>query len=127
MLTLLLLLSVTVTPPDLTAPEVMISIHPSSMDSYQLLKRKTPDTYTCNALVTQAGTNVGYVSAELVVSPGTTEKITRRAGEYELDFAVTLKNQRAEAVATVKRGDKVLTRQRSTVYLKMDEKAVPIR
>jgi hypothetical protein len=126
MLTLLLLLAVTVTPPDLTAPEVRISIHPSSMDSYQLLKRKTPDTYTCTALVTQAGTEIGYVSAELVVRPGHPETVTKYGGEYALDFSVTLKSQRAEAVATVKRGGKLLTRQRSTVYLKMDEGAVPI-
>ena len=132
MLTLLLILNAAVTPapqiPDLTAPEVNISIRPSYMDSYQLLKRKTPDTYTCEAFVSEAGTNHAYIAAELVVTPGRTEKITKQNGDYGLDFAVTLKNNRAEAVATVKRGDKVLTRQRSTVYLNTREAAIiPIR
>ena len=132
MLTLLLILTAAVTPAapqavELTAPDVFISIHPSSMDSYQLLKRKTPGTYTCTALVSQAGTNVAFASAELVVNPGTTEKITKQAGEYTLDFGVTIKSQRAEAVATVKRGDKVVTRQRSTVFLNAGEGNIPLR
>ena len=131
MLTLLLILNAAVTPaapmPELTAPEVYISIHPSSMDHYQLLKRKTPGTYTCTALVSQAGTNVAFVSAELVVNPGTTEKITKQGGDYTLDFAVTIKSQRAEAVATVKRGDKLVTRQRSTVFLNAGEGNIPLR
>ena len=77
MLTLLFILNAAVTPaadiPELTAPEVNISIRPSSMDEYQLLKRKTPQTYTCTAFVFQEGTHVAYAyaHAELVVSPGT--------------------------------------------------------
>jgi hypothetical protein len=53
--------------------------------------------------------------------------VTKRQGEYSLDFAVTIKNQRADALVTVKRGEKLLTRQRSTVYLKTDEGVVPLR
>jgi hypothetical protein len=122
MLTLLFILNAAVTPsadiPELTAPEVNISIRPSYMDSYQLLTRKTPQTYTCQAWVEQAGTpRVAYLNAELVVSPGKTEKISRQTGEYAMDFEVTLKNNEAHAVVTVKRGERILTRQRSTVYL----------
>jgi len=128
MLTLLFLLNAAVTTaPELTVPEVTISIHPSSMDSYQLLERKTPGTYTCTALVSQAGTNTAFVSAELVVTPGRTEKVTKQAGEYALDFSVSVKSQRAEAVVTVKRGDKVLTRQRSSVFLNAGEGNIPLR
>jgi len=125
MLTLLFILNAAVTPaaniPDLTAPEVNISIRPSSMDEYQLLKRKTLQTYTCTAFVFQEGTHAAYAHAELVVSPGTTEKVTKQSGEYGMDFSVTLKHNHAEALVTVKRGDKVVTRQRSTVYLNTGE------
>ena len=75
----------------------------------------------------EAGTNVAFVSAELVVNPGTTEKITKQGGDYTLDFAITIKSQRAEAVATVKRGDKLVTRQRSTVFLNAGEGNIPLR
>lgn len=130
MLTLLFVLNAVVaaTPevPELTAPEVHVSIHPSFMDEYQMLKRKTPETYTCTAFVTQAETHFGYLKAELVVSPGRTEKITTKSRDYELDFAVTLKGQRAETVVTVKRGDRILTRQSSTVSLNIqDARVVP--
>jgi len=121
MLTLLFILNAAITPaapiPDLTAPEVDVSIRPSYLDEYQLLKRSTPETYTCQAIVKQAEGHAIYASADLVVSPGKTEKVSRKNGDYTVDFAVTLKNNRAESIVTVKRGETVLTRQRSTVYL----------
>ena len=135
MLTLLLLaatLTATTTSPELppiVAPalDVSISIHPSSMDHYQLLKRKTPETYTCQALVSQAGTRVGLGTAELVVIPGTTEKTTRKLyDDYTMDFSVTLKSQHAEAVVTIKRGEQVIARQRSTVYISTTDVIVPV-
>jgi hypothetical protein len=132
MLTLLFILNAGLLPPvvanpDLNVPEVRISIHPSSMSSYQLLKRKTPDTYTCEAIVTDADTHHTFVNAELVVLPGHTEKVSRQAGEYGLDFSVTVKDRQAEADVTVKRGAKVITRQRSTVYLNLYDGNVPLR
>jgi hypothetical protein len=54
-------------PAPLEVPEVHVSIQPSSMDSYQLLRRQTPDTYTCEADVTEAGTNRMYVHARLTM------------------------------------------------------------
>jgi hypothetical protein len=120
MLTLLFILNAAVAPaqqpPDL-ATEVGVSIQPSSMSPYQLLKRKTPDTYTCRADVLQAEGHVINLSAEMAVATGSTQQTTRRNGEYELEFSVTLKNNRAESVVAVKRGEKLLTRQRSTVYI----------
>jgi hypothetical protein len=132
MLTLLFILNAGLLPPvvanpDLVVPEVHITIHPSSMDSYQLLKRKTPDTYTCEAFVAEAGTHHAFVNAELVVVPGHTEKVSRQAGEYGLDFSVTVKDRQAEADVTVKRGARVITRQRSTVYLNPYDGNVPLR
>jgi hypothetical protein len=129
MLTLLFVLNAAVIPaadiPELTAPEVNISIQPSYLDSYQLLKRKTPETYTCSAWVEQAGAKPrrAYITADLVVSPGGSEKVSRRVGDYALDFAVTMKDNRAHAEVTVKRGDQVLTRQSSTVYLNKPQTA----
>ena len=130
MLTVLLVLAaINVQPaalPDLTAPDVRISITPSTMDPYQLLRRKTPQTYTCQATVSEADTRNLYVSAEIVIAPGESQSVTRRQGEYTLDFSVKMRNQRADAVATVKRGEKVLTRQRSTMYLQTPEGVVPL-
>lgn len=112
--------------PELTAPEVYVSIRPSSFDTYQLLRRRTPETFTCSASVTQAETHHLYVAAELVLRAGESDKVTRTEGEYTLDFAVTMKKQRADTLVTVKRGEKVLTRQRSTMYLQTPEGVVPL-
>ena len=120
MLTLLFILNAAITPaqqaPDL-ATDVGVSIQPSSMSPYELLKRKTPETYTCRANVLQVEGHVINLSAEMAVAAGSTEKVTRRNGEYQLEFSVTLKNKRAESVVAIKRGEKLLTRQRSTVYI----------
>ena len=131
MLTLLLLALSLAAPaeiPDLEAPEVSVTIQPSSMDAYQLLRRQTPDTYTCQALVTEAGTHRLYVAAQLTALAGHTEKVTRQAGDYSLEFAVKMGKAQADTTVTVKRGDKVLTRQRSTVYLKpmQDDGIIPV-
>jgi hypothetical protein len=130
MLTLLLLAATLSSParmPEILAPEVMVTIAPSSMDEFQLLKRKTPETYTCTLLVRDADTKSAAIGADLVLRPGQSDKVSRVVGEYTLDFSVSMKNQRAETLVTVKRGDKVLTRQRSTVDLRTDQGIIPIR
>jgi len=130
LMALLLLLATTLTPaPAATQPafDVSISIQPSSMDHYQLLRRKTPDTFTCVAEVMAPGAGVAYGRAELVLLPGKADKVTKAFGPYSMDFSVRLKNNRAHADVTVKRGDQVVSRQRSTVFLRMDEGAVPLR
>jgi hypothetical protein len=123
MLTLLLLAAVIVTPaqatPEINTPEVIITIAPSSMDSFQLLRRRrSPDTYTCEALVREATSNQPWIHAELILLPGTSDTITERVGDYSLEFTVKMMTMQANTTVTVKRGDKVLTRQRSTVYLR---------
>ncbi len=132
MLVVLLLLadvlSLPVQQPDLTAPEVRVSIRPSFMDPYQLLRRPSPSTYTCEALVSQADTKVAFLHAKLVVARGAMEKTTALARGYSLEFSVTVKNEReANAVVTVKRGEQIITRQRSTVNLRTDEGVVPVQ
>lgn len=127
----LLLVSTTLIPPPTTtttvqpAFDVSIYIQPSFMDRYQLLKRKTPDTFTCVADVIVPG--VAYGRAELVLLPGQADKVTKAFGEYSMDFSVRLKNNRAHSEVTVKRGDQIVSRQRSTVFLRTDEGIVPLR
>ena len=130
---ILLLVATTLIPvPDPTtdhpAFDVSISIQPSFMDQYQLLRRKTPDTFTCSAHVVIPDPDGAYGEhAELVLLPGQSDKVTKTFGDYTMDFSVRLKNNRAHAEVTVKRGDQIVSRQRSTVFLKADEGVVPLR
>ena len=114
-------------PPVITAPEVIVTIAPSTHDEYQLLKRKTPDTYTCQAMVRDAETRGAMLHAELGLLPNQSDRVVRAAGEYTLEFAVTMRAKTAHAVVTVKRGDKMITRQRSTVSLDRDPAIMPVR
>ena len=124
----LLLVATTLTPtPAPTAFDVSIYIQPSSMDHCQLLRRKTPNTFTCGADVIAPGPDGAYGHAELVLLPGQADKVTKEFGEYSMDFSVRLKNNRAQAEVTVKRGDQIVSRQRSTVFIRTDEGIVPLR
>ena len=131
MMTFLLLAAITLNPPEppVVGPgfEVRIDIHPSYMDHYQLLKaRRTPSTFTCTAEVFEVGTNRIYGSADLAVLPGHNEKTTQTFGDYTMTFSVKLNTYRAEADVTVKRGEQLITRQRSTVYVRANEGIVPL-
>lgn len=131
MLTLLYLTATLLaTPPEpfvINAPEVIVSIAPSTHDEYQLLTRKTPDTYTCSAVVRDAEVRAVVMRSELVLLPNQSDREVRKFGDYTLEFAVTMKTKSAHAEVTVKRGDKVLTRQRSTVSLDSDPPIKPAR
>ena len=84
MLTLLLLAATLSSParmPEILAPEVMVTIAPSSMDEFQLLKRKTPETYTCTLSVRDADTKSASIGADLVLRPGQSDKVSRVIGE----------------------------------------------
>ena len=113
--------------PVINAPEVFVTIAPSTHDEYQLLKRKTPDTYTCHAMVRDAETRGAALHAEVVLLPNQSDRVVRTSGEYTLEFAVTMKTKTAQAVVTVKRGDKMITRQSSTVSLDRDPAIMPAR
>ena len=129
-LTLLYLTATLLATPELpviNAPEVIVTIAPSTHDEYQLLKRKTPDTYTCKVMVRDAETRAAALHAELVLVANQSDREVRKFGEYTLDFAVTMKGKTAQAEVTVKRGDKMLTRQRSTVSLDSQPGIIPIR
>ena len=110
-----------------TAFDVSINIQPSSMDHYQLLKRKTPNTFTCVAEVIAPGNDGTHGRAEVVLLPGQADKVTEVFGAYSMDFSVRLKNNRAQAEVTVKRGEEIVSRQRSTVFIRTDEGVVPLR
>ena len=131
MLTLLLLaisLAAPAAPPAVSpAIEVTIDIHPSSADHYQLLKRRpTPDTFTCQANVMEAESHRLYGDLNLVVGPGESDHTTKTFGDYTMTFGVSLKNNRADAVVEVKRGEQLITRQRSIVHLQQPVGNVPL-
>ena len=133
MLTLVLLAASILAPspstPILTpAFDVSVSIAPSSLDHYQLLRRKTPETFTCRAWVSDASSNSGFGWAELVVTPGSSAQTTKALAEgYTMEFSVTLKASRADSVVTIKRGERLITRQRSAVHLEQAEGNIPLR
>lgn len=131
LMAILLLVATTQIPSPAAEPQpvfdVSIYIQPSSMDRYQLLRRKMPSTFTCRADVFAPGPNGAYGHAELVLLPGHSDKVTKEFGNYSMDFSVSLKNNRAHAEVTVKRGDQIVSRQRSTVFLRADEGIVPLR
>jgi hypothetical protein len=110
-----------------TAFDVSIYIQPSSMDHYQLLRRKTPNTFTCGADVYAPQPEGVSGHVELVLLPGQSDKVTKVFGPYSMDFSVRLQNNRAHAEVTVKRGDQIVSRQRSTVFIRTDEGIVPLR
>src|SRR5437764_907009 len=66
----LVLLAASILAPSPSAPiltpafDVSVSIAPSSLDHYQLLRRKTPETFTCRAWVRDASSNSGFGWAE---------------------------------------------------------------
>lgn len=111
--------------------EIRVVVAPSSTDQYQLLKRKTPETYSCSAMVAAPDTVYTYATANLVASPGKKESVTRRfSDEYELKFTVTVdaRNLHAKTVTEISREGVVLTRQSSTFVLRHDNKSdvVPV-
>lgn len=110
--------------------EIRISVLPSATDPYQLLKRPSPSTYSCSAVVIEAGTNHLLGSAQLVVGRGDRQTTKRSAGGLQTEFtvSVTAKGERADAEVVVTRGAEVLTKQRTSMSLLLpSEKIVPVK
>ena len=98
--------------------EVRVDIAPSILDPMQLLKRPTPETYTCNAVVMDDNKQiVGF--AKLVAEPGHREITTHTNGDVKVEFAVMIApaGDRAETKVTVSRSGTVFMRQSSIVRL----------
>jgi hypothetical protein len=99
--------------------EVKITIGPSSDQTFQLLRRPTPDTYTCEALVVDPEKKMIFARASVVAAPGVKEESKSKVGEAEIEFSVLISRpaDRADTRVVVKKSGKVLTRQSSTVRL----------
>jgi hypothetical protein len=109
----------TATPPNPQQPlEVRIEIAPSIYDSLQLLKRPTPNTYTCQAIVLDEPHH-GIGSARLIAEPGRRETVKRSERDIEVEFTVLIapSGDRADTKVTVRRAGMVVMRQSSTVRL----------
>src|SRR6185503_3153965 len=110
---------------------VQVTIAPSTHDPYQLLRRATPETYTCRAFVYDAtNERYGFASPEVIVAAGERQTTTERADGLEVTFTVGVskENDRAATEVVAKRGDKIVLRQKSDVVLRGPGRAiVPLR
>jgi hypothetical protein len=98
---------------------VSVNVQPSVMDAYQLLTRKTPETYTCSAFVLEVGTHQMLANAQLVVLPGKTETTRSTHGDYGVEFTMKINaaGDRADAHVIVRRSDTIVSEQRSMITL----------
>lgn len=110
---------------------VQVSIAPSVHDPYQLLRRTTPETYTCRAYVYDAtDERYGFASPEVVVAPGERQTKTEVREGLSVTFtvAVSKTNDRAATEVVARRGDKIVLRQKSNVVLRTPGRTiVPLR
>jgi hypothetical protein len=97
--------------------DINVTVTPTAYSSFQLLARPTPDTYTCNVSVTDPPR--GGVSAQVIATPGVPAQVTRKNGDYEVEFRVDIAKSGdiAETKVTAKHAGAVVARQRSTVRL----------
>ena len=106
---------------DPTPLGVDVSIAPSTRDPYMLLRRATPDTYTCRAHIYDANDpHYGFAMAEVVVAPGEKEKKTVVVQGLEMTFTVAIGkgSDLATTKVVAKRGDKIVLNQSSVVELR---------
>ena len=110
---------------------VRVSVAPSAQDEYQLLRRATPDTYTCRADVYDAtDERYGFVAPEVFVAAGERQTKTETRDGLEVTFtvAVSKANDRAATEVVAKRGEKIVLRQKSDIALRTPGRTiVPLR
>ena len=113
---LLTVLPVTTPTPPLA---INVEVQPSFMDSYMLLTRQTPYTYTCSALVLDAESRKGLVTARTIVERGKSETLKKTSGEYSIEFTVKINSagDHAETRVVVQRQGAIVTEQRSSTAL----------
>lgn len=98
-----------------------VTVAPSTRDPYQLLRRATPDTYTCRALVYDADNpQFAFASLDVVVAPGGKESksITVQGLTSTFTVGISKDNDRAVTQVTAKRGEKFVLNQRSEIELR---------
>ena len=110
-----LLLTVLPTPP----LAINVEVQPSFMDSYLLLTRQTPYTYTCSTLVFDAESRKGILTAKTIVERGKSETLKKTNGEYSVEFTVKINaaGDHAETRVVVQRNGAIVTEQRSSTAL----------
>ena len=110
---------------------VQVSIAPSTHDPYQLLRRATPETYTCRATVYDAtDERYGFAAPEVIVAAGERQTKTEVRDGLSVTFtvAVSKENDRAATEVVAKRGEKIVLRQKSNVVLRTPGRTiVPLR
>ncbi len=110
---------------------VQVSIAPSTHDPYQLLRRATPETYTCRAFVYDAtDERYGFAAPEVIVAAGERQTATERTDGLAVTFtvAVSKENDRAATEVVAKHGDKIVLRQKSDILLRTPGRTiVPLR
>lgn len=110
---------------------VQVSIAPSAHDPYQLLRRATPDTYTCRAFVYDAtDERYGFATPQVIVAAGERQTATELRDGLEVTFtvAVSKENDRAATEVVAKRGDKIVLQQKSDIVLRGPSRTiVPLR
>jgi hypothetical protein len=110
-----------------TALAVAISIAPSTASEYHLLRRASPETYTCRAEITgTADPHYTYATPTVVVAPGEQQTTTAKGDGLDVSFtvAVSRANDRAKTEVVVKRAGAVLLRQKSDVILRTPGRAI---
>lgn len=110
---------------------VQVSVAPSAHDQYQLLRRATPDTYTCRATVYDAtDERYRFATPEVIVAAGERQTKTEVSDGLAVTFtvAVSKANDRAATEVVAKRGEKIVLQQKSDILLRTPGRAiVPLR
>jgi len=100
---------------------VRVSVQPSTLDPYQLLRRTRPETYTCRASVYDATQErFEFAAPEVIVAAGERQTAVEVKDGLEVIFTVAVSRQsdRAATEVMAKRGDKIVLQQKSDVVLR---------
>ncbi|MBV9494033.1 MAG: hypothetical protein JOZ54_07285 [Acidobacteria bacterium] len=105
--------------PDVDRFEISVEVLPTSQAEFQLLRRETPETYTCRASVGPAGEKKAFFAPKLVLLPGEHRSATQNAGPYSATFSVSINKptDRADVSVDVTKNGVLVARQRSTLWL----------
>jgi hypothetical protein len=102
------------------ALEISTSILPVTQDEYQLLVRPKPGMYRCRARVhDEPGSNRVLGIPDIVIGPGDSGTETADFGNLHIEFRAKISEERdrAETDVIITRADRVISRQRSIVWL----------
>jgi hypothetical protein len=100
---------------------IEVTVQPSAMDAYQLLRRATPSTYTCEVYITKPGTKGVFATSKVIVKPGEKETSTIKTKQFDATFSVRVNRSRNRAAAEVviSREGTVMFEQKSYINLSL--------